>query len=203
MQFENAEEEATETPCQIFVYRRRELVKEPLSDYLQNTLYQALGIVVTILGQYNSRVSALHLGKLEVAAYHDLDFHPRAAIVLGKETVNVKAISRPGKSRYQTYQLPISPSSQIIPVQNQIKPEDFVFQVGVRKSRDNQVTFGVIEPLFHHLSTDKENEISIEVGSESGSGVFSEKGGLIGMTLGHISPDVMLATTVSHLLQLS
>ncbi|MFA6464016.1 MAG: hypothetical protein WCV55_03355 [Candidatus Paceibacterota bacterium] len=202
MQIENVQETA-ENSCKIFAYRRKELATEPLSDYLRDTLRQALGMVITIIGQYGSRVSAIHLGKMEVATYHNIDFHPRAALVLGRETVDIKPVSRPGMSRYQTYQLPISPSNQIIPVQNRIESEDFVFQIGVRKSHDNQVTFGVIEPIFRHLNTDKESEISVEVGSESGSGVFSVKGGLIGMTLGHISPDIMLATSIDHLLQLS
>lgn len=195
--------ETENKPLKLFIYRKRELVREPLSDYLGNVLGSALGMIVTIIGQYESRISGLHLGKEEIATYHDNAFEPKAALVLGDKEVRVKRVSRIGKSRYQTYILPVVPDNHIVPVQSQIKPEDFVYQVGVRNFRHNQVTFGVIERTSRYLKTEVEDEIEIEVGSESGSGVFTGEGKLLGMTLGQIYPDVMIATSIDHLLLIS
>jgi len=201
MSEENETLEEVEPQTKLFVYRKKELVREPLSDYLCETLHNALGMVVTIVGQYESRASGLHLGAFDVAAYHDPGFQPTVALVMDDQPVKIQRIGQRGK--YRTYRLPIRPNDEIVSVETKIRPEDAVFQIGVRNFRHRQVTYGVVEPLLLHLDTEEERDIQIDVCAESGSGVFTEKGGIIGMTLGKISPDIMVATSIDRLLMLS
>jgi hypothetical protein len=181
---------------QYFVYKRGDIVTDPKSKNL-NVLSENINkIVVAMVGSYNAMVSGLHLGPSEIMSYHDENFNPKEALISNKVAVPIKEIRQ--LKKHHTYEVLVPPSSSIteVGVLNEIEQGDLVFQVGVRDHVPGAVTVGVVDRMNKYINNDHPDESFIGDTSESGSGVFTQDGKLIGMTLGFISPKVMVAVSI-------
>jgi len=183
----------------VIVYKKRTVVSKPYSDYLSVIVSNACQVVMALVDRYNGFTSAIHLGHHQIIGYHTDDFHPHEAVV-GKIHLPLKSIevSKCKKDLYHTYEVPVAPHGGILQVATKIKNEDFVYQIGVRRNETEVISFGTVEPSGRHL--DCLDHSCIQTGSESGSALFTSEGKLLGMTLGHVSPEVMLATPITELL---
>lgn len=180
-----------------FAYKRGREVLPVKTKSIEPVIHNTFRVVVTIVGKYNSMISGLHLGLYEVVSYHSTDFNPNGLVIGNAEPVSLKKIKE--CDRYHVYQTPIPPSSSVITVTEEFEVDDFIFQVGVRHAKPYVITVGVIERITKYVGLDHVLD-SVEDGSESGSGVFDYDGKLIGMTLGHLTPDVMVAQSISSLI---
>lgn len=181
---------------QYFVYRRGDIVSDPNSKHLDKLVVNVEKVVVAMVGSYETMVSGLHLGPSEVMSYHTKDFHPKEALIANRIAVPIKEIRRVEK--HHTYHITVPPSSSItgLGVVEEIEPDDLVFQAGVRNHVPGVVTVGVVDRMSKYISDDHPNDSFIGDTSESGSGVFTQDGRLVGMTLGLISPQVMVAVSI-------
>ncbi len=181
---------------QYFVYRRGDIVSDPKSKRLDDLIITVEKVVVAMVGNYETMVSGLHLGPSEIMSYHTKDFHPREALIANKIPVPVKEIRRIEK--HHTYHITVPPSSSItgLGVVEEIEPDDIVFQAGVRNHIPGVVTVGIVDRISKYFNNSNLDDSFIGDTSESGSGVFTQDGRLIGMTLGLISPQVMVAVSI-------
>jgi len=152
---------------------------------------------MALVDRHNGFASAIHLGQHQIVGYHEDDFHPQEAVV-GTIRLPLTSVGAPTNSFYRTYEVPIAPHVGILPISTKVEPEDFVYQIGVCRNETGVISFGTVEPEYRHL--DRLDYSCIQTGSESGSALFTSEGKLLGMTLGHVSPEVMLATPITELL---
>ncbi len=181
---------------QYFVYQRGDIVVDPKSKNLEVLASNMDKVVVVMVGNYNAMVSGLHLGLSEIMSYHAKDFHPKEALIGNKVGVPVKELRHAEK--HYTYQVAVPPSSSVtgLGVVEGIEQGDLVFQVGVRDHLPGTVSVGVVDRMSKYLNDDHPRDSFIGDTSESGSGVFTQDGRLVGMTLGILSPDVMVAVSI-------
>lgn len=181
---------------QYFVYKRGDIVSDPNSKHLDRLIVNMEKVVVSMVGNYETLVSGLHLGPSEVMSYHSKDFHPKEALIANRVAVPIREIRKVEK--YHTYYITVPPSSSItgLGVVEEIEPDDLVFQAGVRNHIPGVVTVGVVDRMSKYINKDYPDDSFIGDTSESGSGVFTQDGRLVGMTLGLISPQVMVAVSI-------
>lgn len=179
-----------------FVYRREDIVSDPNAKHLDRLAINVEKVVVAMVGNYNTMVSGLHLGSSEIMSYHAKDFHPKEALIANRVAVPIKEIRRVEK--HHTYHVIVPPSSSVtgLGVVDEIKFDDIVFQAGVRNHVPGVVTVGVVDRMSKYINDDHPSDSFIKDTSESGSGVFTQDGRLVGMTLGILSPDVMVAVSI-------
>lgn len=180
----------------MFAYRRQAVVPPPYPQDMRKVFERILRLVVTIVGHHDAFVSGLHVGQERVASYHREYFHHREALI-GNTPVPITKVSHL-EDHHHRYELAVPPDSSLVAVDDG-KPQasDFVFQVGVRSSVPNTISVGIIEPLSRYV--DHPDQVVVDTTSESGSGVFNAKGALIGMTLGVLAPDTMVAVSIMDL----
>jgi len=181
---------------QYFVYKRGDIVSDPNSKHLDNLVVSMEKVVVAMVGSYEAMVSGLHLGPSEVMSYHAKDFHPKEALIANRVAVPIKEIR--SVEKHHTYHVIVPPSSSVtgLGVVDEIKFDDIVFQAGVRNNTPGVVTVGVVDRMSKYINEDHPSDSFIKDTSESGSGVFTQDGKLVGMTLGILSPDVMVAVSI-------
>jgi hypothetical protein len=179
-----------------FVYKRGDIVSNPDSKHLDKLLVNIERVVVAMVGSYETMVSGLHLGPSEIMSYHANDFYPQEALIANRVTVPIKEIRRVEK--HHTYHIVVPPSSSItgLGVVDEVELDDLVFQAGVRNHMSGVVTVGVVDRMSKYINDDHPRDSFIKDTSESGSGVFTQDGRLVGMTLGMLSPDVMVAVSI-------
>lgn len=183
----------------MFVYRREAVVPPPYPPSLRTVFERAKRLVVTIKGEHDAFVSGIHLRQQHVASYHRDYFHPREALI-GETPVKIEKVSHL-REDHRLYEIAVPPDSSFISVGESTPPvDDFVFQIGVRNSVPSTISVGIIEPLSKYV--DRPNQISIDTTSESGSGVFYSNGYFLGMTMGKLSPDIMVGVPILDLLNM-
>lgn len=181
-----------------FAYRREGRIEPPYPKDWAIPIARSLRVVISLLGNYGSAVSGIHLANRVVVTYHADDFHPVQACVGEQDGVPIKHARK--KDLYHTYELPTNPTNDIVQVGEMVEPDDIVFQIGFRDHARGVVTFGTMDRLTRHVSTvDSKN---VDTNCESGSGVFTLEGKLIGMTLGILAPQTMAGVTVGKLLDI-
>lgn len=181
-----------------FVYKHGDIVTNPNIKQLEKVQESMIRVVVAIIGKYNAMVSGLHLGLSEVMSYHSEDFHPKEALIGRSVSVPVKVLRH--YQKHHTYQTLTPPSSSIIGIADEIDDGDLVFQVGVRNHLPGIITIGVVDKISKYVDIQNLDDSLISDTSESGSGVFTYDGKLIGMTLGIISPEVMIAISIDSII---
>jgi hypothetical protein len=185
---------------QYFAYRRGDIVSDVSSGSLKNLSENIPKVVVAIIGKYDSMISGLHLGFSRVRTYHSDDFHPTDALIGNTVPVPVKKICH--FEKHHTYETLTPPSSSLVPVSDLVENGDLVFQIGVRNHTPGIISAGVVDRLSRYCDENKVIDLCSTNTSESGSGVFTLDGKLLGMTLGVISPNVMVAINVEGIISI-
>jgi len=183
---------------QYFAYRRGDIITAPNTKNLEKLTENMVKVVVAIVGNYNSMASGLNLGLSEIMAYHSKEFHPKEALIGDKVSVPIKEIRR--ISKHYTYETLTQLNKSIIGITDKIEPDDLVFQVGVRENLPSTISFGVVDRINKYVEESRLDDFFINDTSESGSGVFTQDGKLLGMTLGVLSPQVMVASSISSII---